>query len=64
LLYYPIIINNIEGYLSEDKEATIEEDPENVSQLPHYLLSRRDFISGVLIGVTSSTTIGYITQLD
>ena len=29
-----------------------------------YLLSRRDFVSGVLIGVFSSLSIGYLTKID
>ena len=29
-----------------------------------YLLSRRDFLRGIIIGVTGSITAGYIIQLD
>ncbi len=51
-------------FLSEEKKAEIEKIQEMSLSYRIYLLSRRDFVSAVLIGVASSLTISYLTQLD
>ena len=50
--------------MSEEKKAEIEKIQDMSLSYRIYLLSRRDFISGVLIGVASSLTLGYLIQLD
>lgn len=50
--------------MSEDKLAEIEKIQEMSLSYRIYLLSRRDFVSGVLIGVFSSLAIGYLTRIE
>ena len=50
--------------MSEEKIAEIEKIQEMSLSYRIYLLSRRDFVSGVLIGVFSSLSIGYLTKID
>jgi hypothetical protein len=50
--------------LSEERKAEIEKIQDMSLSYRIYLLSRRDFLSGVLIGVASSLALGYLTQLD
>lgn len=50
--------------MSEEKIAEIEKIQEMSLSYRIYLLSRRDFVSGVLIGVFSSLSIGYLTRID
>ena len=58
------IINLLGIDVSEEKVAEIEKIQEMSLSYRIYLLSRRDFVSGVLIGVFSSLSIGYLTQID
>ena len=50
--------------LSEEKQAEIEKIQDMSLSYRVYLLSRRDFLSGVLIGVASSVALSYVTMLD
>ena len=50
--------------MTEEKLAELEKIQEMSLSYRIYLLTRRDFVSGVLIGVISSMTIGYLNQLD
>ena len=50
--------------MSEEKIAEIEKIQEMSLSYRIYLLSRRDFVSGVLIGVFSSLSMGYLTRID
>ncbi len=50
--------------MGEEIEAKVEKMQEISLSYRIYLLSRRDFYSGVLIGVLSSLVISYITQMD
>lgn len=50
--------------MSEEKQAEIEKIQEMSLSYRVYLLSRRDFLSGVLIGVASSAALSYVTMLD
>lgn len=50
--------------MSEEKKAEIEIIQDMSLSYRIYLLSRNDFVFGVLIGVLSSLAIGYLMQID
>ena len=64
---YPLINGFIVEMSTPNKEELQEKrDAIHEATLRYrmYLLSRRDFLRGIIIGVTGSITAGYIIQLD